>query len=109
MVLAIKFALLMYFFLGVFATVELSCSSNEDTRYCINEAVQYQCNIPGGGFVTLIWRVLNDSSTLGEQVSHSTGDAINDSETPYTGFTSVLTSNNNPLTATLSYTVSEKL
>ena len=90
----------------MFATVELSCASNEDTRYCINEAVQYQCDIPGDSLVTMIWRVLNGSDQLGESYVTNGDLNENDPDTISGDFATVLTSNGDPLTSTISYTVS---
>ena len=66
-----------YYLLGVrvYATVQLSCTDDGDTRYCIDD-VQYQCSLPDGD-VTLRWRVFDSNNVQLGQRSYSTGDDIN--------------------------------
>ena len=59
----------------MYATVQLSCANNEDTRYCINDDVQYQCSISGSD-VSLRWRVFNSSNAMLRSTSYSTGEDI---------------------------------
>ena len=91
--------------LAAHATVQLSCTDDGDTRYCINDDVQYQCSLPDGD-VSLRWRIFDSNNVLLGQESYSTGDDINDPATIASDFAAVLTSNGNPLTSNISFTVS---
>ena len=80
------------------AAVELSCTG-EDTAYCINDEVQYQCIVPTSD-ATLRWKAVLDGSNILGQTSYTVGDNINvDPVTIATHFTTTFISNGNPLTS----------
>lgn len=81
---------------------ELSCTDDEETEYCVNDQVQYQCRIPGDD-VVMRWQVLDSiNGSLIHQETLATGDSI-DADIIDDDFESTLISNSNPLISNISF------
>ena len=77
--------------------------SYNDTVYCPNDSVEYQCTISGSGFFGLTWRVFRDDGTpLGSPVIYTS--TITEDPSTIGGLFTVEQLSMTPLVSNISFT-----